>query len=151
MLNINKGGSFKMKPNPGMNRYRSLERLKPNNYFEEDDEEGVIFDENEGFNVSANKRKKKQKSKFVPKAKYVQHFPGGYKIETEVDSGTPVPFQHPPMPPYGTPFYGGMSPYYPMTPYHVPHYGGYGYGYGAYNYYDPYHNGSAYASRLSLF
>lgn len=135
-----------------MNRYASVDRLRHNNYMYDDDEEGVIYDETDGFDVSPRRRRRKIKSKFAPKtqrSKYIQHFPGGYKIETEVPSGTPVPFQTPPMAPFGTPFaapygVGGATPFYGMNPYyHSPHYGGYGYGYGygnGYGYpnFDPY-------------
>ena len=103
----------------------------------------------------------KKLSKFAPKAdrtRYIQHFPGGYKIESEVPAGTPVPFQAPPLSPFGAPFavtpfqmppYNpySMSPYagYPMTPYggYPAHPLAHSYGYpphhpyfGGYNHYD---------------
>lgn len=91
------------------------------------------------------------KSTFAPaKSKYVQHFPGGYKVESEVPAGTPVPFQAPAMPYYGTPVPGYATPYHGMaTPYAYPGWNPYngaypGYG-GAYTPYNP-----AYASSKSL-
>lgn len=102
----------------------------------EEDEEGVLYDENRGFNISPSQRRKK-KSTFAPqKSKFIQHFPGGYKIESEVPAGTPMPFHAPMMSPYVGQFPGYASPYPGMfggtSPYHYPpthpYFGGVGYG-----------------------
>jgi len=127
-----------------MRRYASTNRIKQPPPIQ-DDEEGLLYDENQGFNVSPRHRQKK--SKFAPqKSKYIQHFPGGYKIESEVPSGTPVPFQSPPMAPYGNPYpyFGMSSPYqgnpYMGSPYMGSPYQGSPYMGSAYNYSgSPYH------------
>lgn len=127
-----------------MRRYASTNRIRQNDRYNniQDDEEGLIYDENQGFDISPRHRKKKVPSKFAPqqeKAKYIQHFPGGYKVESEVPAGSPVPFQAPPFgsqfpgtPYMGTPYMGtpytGNPYFYP--PQH-PYFGGYGYGYNA--------------------
>ena len=140
--------------NKGHRRHGST--LKPRHKLSMDeDEEGVLYDENKGFDISPGQRRKK-KSTFAPqKSKFIQHFPGGYKVESEVPAGTPVPFQAPPLAPQGSPYPmgGWASPFpgvgYPGTPYmgspyHYPpthpYYGGYGYGYGTP--YGPYHAGA---------
>ena len=116
-----------------MRRHGSTKTVGHNNYMR-DDEEGLLYDENQGFNISPRQRRKK--SSFAPqKSRYIQHFPGGYKIESEVPAGTPVPFQAPPMAPFGTPMPGFGTPYPgvipPASPYHFPpthpYYGGAGY------------------------
>ena len=122
-----------------MARYGSMDNIRKNNYvdkYDDSDEEGVLYDDqNGGYNVDPKYRKRKnKKSTFAPsdnQQSYIQHFPGGYKIETKVPAGTPVPFQAPPVAPFGSPYvapmYGGMTPMYGgMTPYH-PGMAGYGY------------------------
>jgi hypothetical protein len=103
----------------GMRRYGSTNRIrKPQKI--EDDEEGLLFEEDAGFDISPRHRHKKKSSFAQQKAKYIQHFPGGYKIESEVPSGTPVPFQTPPMPFYGSPYPSGFGTPFMPSPYHYP-------------------------------
>ena len=53
-------------------------------------------------------------------ARYIQHFPGGYKIESKVPAEVPVPYQALPYVGYGSLF---GTPY---SPYHASPYPGFG-------------------------
>mmetsp|Transcript_25465 Transcript_25465/g.25242 ORF Transcript_25465/g.25242 Transcript_25465/m.25242 type:complete len:200 (-) Transcript_25465:39-638(-) len=124
-----------------MRKYASTTKLRPRNLMQ-DDEEGIIYDEANGFDIPSDQRRKK--STFAPtKSKYIQHFPGGYKVESEVPAGTSVPFQLPMMNGYGTPFPGYASPYaghpYSYAGYASP-YPGYGTPY-SHQYGNPYYGG----------
>ena len=48
---------------------------------------------------------------------YIQHFPGGYKLKTDIPSESIIPFHLPPIESYGTPFIGGPYSSYSASPY----------------------------------
>ena len=130
-----------------MRRYASTSKFRPPSLMQED-EEGILYDDKNGFDIPSHQRRKK-KSTFAPsKSKYIQHFPGGYKVESEVPAGTPVPFQAgfapgyaSPYPGYGSPYPGYASPGYASPGYASPYpYGGMNaYNPGYYGGYTPHH------------